>query len=349
MQSNRKWQSNTFAPSVCKKLIVVSPLCVIKRFTSSWIKSSTCLSVVSLTQSSAQRSNQLPPTASILWNTWVTWKSWAAWTVLFMPSVRWRCQKSSAGDRATRQRVAGSTPAQQLLPARRQPELFTEAVLTEALKTKSTFQSTERPKITHHTYSGHITGKWVDVISLQRRRRGTEDRISFLQNHLWPSTFVFMLPIWSLILHFIQVFSTFCASFCSHSSPLSNTLPTTFCCCFPHLPEKKWLMDLHFYCAFPVYWWLKALYNTVTFTHWRWRLQGANLLITIYLGILLKDHPTCSQRSWGFKQVTLWLLDDLLHLLSYSCSLTGKSWIKMYLYKYNDGIWNIFPQHVKAN
>lgn len=121
-----------------------------------------------------------------------------------MPSVHWRCQKSSVGDRATRQRVAGSNPAQQLLSARRQPELFTEAVLTEALKTKSTLQSTERPKITHHTYSGHITGKWVDMISLQRRRRGTEDLISFLWSHLWPSSFVFMLPFWFLIPHFIQ-------------------------------------------------------------------------------------------------------------------------------------------------
>ena len=180
------------------------------------------------------------------------------------------------------------------------------------------------------------------------RGEGGELRTAFLSyktiSDLQLLSLCFLSDLLSSILYKYSVLS-----FCSHSSPLSNTLPTTFCCCFPHLPEKKCLMDLHFYCAFPVYWWLKALYNTVTFTHWRWRLQGANLLITIYLGILLKDHPTCSQRSWGFEQVTLWLLDDLLHLLSYSCSLTGKSWIKMYLYKYNDGIWNIFPQHVKAN
>lgn len=120
----------------------------------------------------------------------------------------------------TRQRVAGSNPAQQLLSARRLPELFTEAVLTEALKTKSTLQSTERPKITHHTYSGHITGKRVDMISLQRRRRGTE-RNSFLSYeavsdlHLLPLCFLsgFLSSI-------LSNFSTFCASFCSYVSHL---------------------------------------------------------------------------------------------------------------------------------
>lgn len=102
---------------------------------------------------------------------------------------------ASVGHRAC-SRVGGSDPTQQCQPAsvRRQPELFTEAVLTKALKTKSTSarNNTSHLLRTHYgkmssydfTAEGNLTG-------VKAERRLTEEiSVSFFPSSN-PCPFLF--------------------------------------------------------------------------------------------------------------------------------------------------------------
>ena len=91
-------------------------------------------------------------------------------------------------------------------------------------------------------------------------------------------------------------------------------------------------MELYFYGAFLVYRPLKVLYNSCrihTLMHTRCRL-----LIRSNFGfsILLKGTLACSWGSQRLEPATLWLLDDLFSLLSYSCCFGSDGWDSCYYF-----------------